>query len=50
VSLKEDDIRKLVEVYNLSISKIQKAMLIPQNAETLPDILEEEWMKFRFAD
>jgi len=46
------DIKRLVEVYSWSINKLQELTRNSnvQNAEIMPELIEEEWLKFKFAD
>ena len=49
-SMRPEHIKLLTKAYQESISQLSKILQTPSIAELLPELLEEEWSKFKFAD
>ena len=49
-SMRSEHIQLLTKAYQESISQLSKILQTPNIAELLPELLEEEWSKFKFAD
>ena len=48
--MRPEHLQLLTKAYQESISQLSKILQTPSIAELLPEILEEEWSKFKFAD